>query len=66
MWGARAGVQVSRRELHTHIHLDKVKVEILSCIQKKNLRHVTSIQLLKFEVENGNQFNIKQHLMWQN
>ena len=22
VWGARAGVQVSRRELHTHIHLD--------------------------------------------
>ena len=22
MWRARAGVQVSRRELHTHIHLD--------------------------------------------
>ena len=22
VWGARVGVQVSKRELHTHIHLD--------------------------------------------
>ena len=35
MWGARAGVQVSRSEFHTHIHLDYAKTEILSCIKKK-------------------------------
>ena len=35
MWGVRAGVQVSRRELHTYIHLDYVRVEFLSCIKKK-------------------------------
>ena len=37
MWGGgvRAGVQVSRRESCTHIHLDLVRVEILSCKQKK-------------------------------
>ena len=27
VWGARAGVQVSGKELHTHIHLDYVRVE---------------------------------------
>ena len=32
--GARAEIQVSRREIHTHIHLDYAKVEILSCIKK--------------------------------
>ena len=26
MWGARPEVQVSRREFHTHIHLDYVRV----------------------------------------
>ena len=42
VWGARAVVQVSRREFHTHrrefhthTHLDYVRVEILSCIKKK-------------------------------
>ena len=28
--GAKAGVLVSRRELHTHIHLDYIRVEIIS------------------------------------
>ena len=36
VWGARAGVRVSRRELYTHIYLDYVRVEILSCIKKVN------------------------------
>ena len=27
MWGVRVGVQVSRRELHTHIQLDYVRIE---------------------------------------
>ena len=30
--GVRAEVQVSRRELHTHIHIDYVRVEFISCI----------------------------------
>ena len=34
--GAKAGVQVSRRELHTYIHLNYVRVEFLSC-KKKSL-----------------------------
>ena len=33
--GARFGVQVFRREIHTYIHLDYVRVEILSYIKKK-------------------------------
>ena len=32
MWEIRAGVQVSRREFHTHIHLDYVIAEIISYI----------------------------------
>ena len=30
--GVRAEVQVCRRELHTHIHLDYARIEFLSCI----------------------------------
>ena len=32
---ARVGVQVSKREFHTRIHLDYVRVKFLSCIKKK-------------------------------
>ena len=39
VWEARARVQVSMRELHTHIHLDYVRVEILSCKKKKKNSH---------------------------
>ena len=35
VWGARVRVQISKRKLHTHIHLDYVRVEILSCKKKK-------------------------------
>ena len=35
MWEVRAGVQVFRRELHTNIHLDQVRVEFLSYIKIK-------------------------------
>ena len=31
---ARVGVQVSKREFHTRIHLDYVRVKFLSCIKK--------------------------------
>ena len=37
MWGyegVKIEVQVSRRELHTHIHLDYDRIEFLSCIKK--------------------------------
>ena len=33
--GVRVGVKVSKKELHTHIHLDYAKIEILSCKKKK-------------------------------
>ena len=33
--GERVGVQVSRREFYIYIHLDYVRVEIISC--KKNI-----------------------------
>ena len=35
VWGVKTGVQISKKELHTHIYLDYVRVEILSCIKKK-------------------------------
>ena len=41
VWGAKAGIQVSRREFYTHIHLDYVRVEILSCKKKKILRLIS-------------------------
>ena len=34
VWGVRVRVQVSRRDRHTHIHLDYARVEFLSCIKK--------------------------------
>ena len=33
--GVRTGVQVSKRELHTHICLDWTGVKFLSCIKLK-------------------------------
>ena len=35
VWGAKARIQVSKKEFYTHIHLDYVRVEILSYIQKE-------------------------------
>ena len=35
VWGAQAGVQVSKKELHTHIHLDQAKVEFYLVSTKK-------------------------------
>ena len=35
VFGVRAGVQVSQKELYTHIHLNYVRVEFQSCIKKK-------------------------------
>ena len=33
-WGARAEIQVFKKELHTYIHLAKAIIEFLSCIKK--------------------------------
>ena len=38
MWGVRVGIQVFKRELHTHIHLDYAKVEILSYKKNKKIK----------------------------
>ena len=35
VWGVRVGIQASRREFYIYIHLDKAKVEFLSCKKKK-------------------------------
>ena len=46
--GGSAGIQVSRRELHTHIHLNYTKVEFLSCIKKnKNKNKNKNENMLK-------------------
>ena len=45
VWEVRAGVQVFRRELHAHIYLDQVKVEFISCIQKKKVYISLSLSL---------------------
>ena len=37
VWRAIVGIQVSKREFHTHIHLDWTKVEFLFCILKKKI-----------------------------
>ena len=34
-YGGKDRVKVSKKEFHTHIHLDQGKVEILSCIKIK-------------------------------
>ena len=44
VWGTRAGVQVSRGELHTHIHLDYARVEILFCKKKKKKKRCSDLQ----------------------
>ena len=35
--GIRVGVQVSKREFYTHIHLDYVRIKFISCIKKKKV-----------------------------
>ena len=35
VWGTKAGIQVSKRKLYTHIQLDYARIKILSCIKKK-------------------------------
>ena len=35
VWGTKAKVQVSRKRSHTYIHLNYVRVEVLSYIKKK-------------------------------
>ena len=44
VWGERVGVQVSKRELHTHIYLDYSRVEFyLVKKNKKNKKKTFSI-----------------------
>ena len=37
IWMARVGVQVSKSEFHTHIHLNYAKVQFIYCIKKKKV-----------------------------
>ena len=41
------GVQVSMRELHTHIHLDLARVKFLSYIKKKYI-YIYILNVFKF------------------
>ena len=36
VWGAKVEVEVPQRDLHTHIHLDYVRVKFIYCKKKKN------------------------------
>ena len=47
MWMTRAGVQVSKSEFYTQIHLDYAKVEILFCIKKKKDSWIMGIIVIK-------------------
>ena len=47
VWEARVRVQISKRELHTHIHLDYVIVEILSCKKKKKKKELEPLGLYR-------------------
>ena len=40
-----------KREIHTHIHLDYTRVEILSCIKKKNPLILPAIFFFFFIIE---------------
>ena len=35
MWGVRAEIQVFKRKLYIHIHLDYVRVKFISCKKKR-------------------------------
>ena len=43
VWGARTEIQISKRELHTHIHLDYVRIEILYCKNKKKKKKLSTL-----------------------
>lgn len=47
MGGARAEVQVSKKELHMHIHLNYTMVKFLSYIWKKNDDNKLELNRLK-------------------
>ena len=51
MWGVRVVVQVSKRELHRHIHLDLARLEFLSCIknEKKKSKNKYNFDLNKIQ-----------------
>ena len=40
VWRASVRVQVFRREFHTHIHLDYVRIKFLSCIKKNKIKNL--------------------------
>ena len=43
MYGARVEVQVFRKGLHTHIQLDYVIIEFLSCKKKKKKKPIFQV-----------------------
>ena len=50
--GAKARIQVSRRELHTHIHLNQARIEFLYCKKKKKKKERSLDLKLHFNLEN--------------
>ena len=35
VWGPRARIQIFKKKFYTHIHLNLIRIELLSCIKKK-------------------------------
>ena len=52
VWGARVGVQVSKREFHTHLHLNQARVEFYLVLKKKKKRIVLFINAKFFSILN--------------
>ena len=54
LWGVggKGGIQVFRRDLYTHIHLDLDRVKFLSCIykKKKKKREAIYVQSINFSL----------------
>ena len=46
MWGARTGVQVSKREFYIHIHLDYARIEFYLVLKKKKKTNQTKSILI--------------------
>ena len=52
VWGPRARVQIFKKNFYTYIHLNLIRIELLSCI-KKDMRGVWLLvqQIFKFSLE---------------
>ena len=61
VWTVRAEVQVSKKELRTHIHLDYARVKFLSYINKKNVATFMYTIYLMMSIDKGKIVNVNTH-----